>query len=406
MTTQADTVEFDPFSDDYFTGAWSTYKRLRDEAPLYRNDKWDFWALSRYEDVAAAYKDTATFSSAKGATLDMHVSEEKLITVTPVIIHLDPPEHQVLRNLVNKVFTPRAIAALEEKVVDIVGRTLGAVDADAGFDLVQDFSALFPIEVITTMLGVPQEDREQIRHWLDQMMERRPGSIEMTPEGLQSAYDMGLYYYSLIGRKRQDLGDDMISGLIRAEVERDGEKVSLDDIEIAMFTSMLGGAGAETVTKLVANALVLFADHPEQWQQLRGDRDKIPDAVEEALRMEGPSQYNVRSLTRDIEIHGTTLPKDTTMLLMNGAALRDDRMYDDPDTFDINRIRPNGPNIAFGYGAHSCLGAALARLESRIAFNALLDLLPHFEIDRAGLQRVRMANVFGWQNVPIRRVSG
>ncbi|MGN6336014.1 cytochrome P450 [Mycobacterium sp.] len=402
--SSAISVEFDPFSTEFFNGAYDTYRRLRDEAPIYYNAKWDFWALTRYDDVAPATKDHETFSSAKGATLDMVKAHDDAIPVPKVIISMDPPEHQKMRRLVSNVFTPRSIAALEDMVRDKVYERIEALDS-ASFDVVADFSALFPNEVITTMLGVPKQDRDQIRLWLDLLLERHPGEIATTKRGYQASVSTGLYYYDLVQQRRARPEDDMISRLIETEIERDGVVEKLTDVDITGFATMLGGAGAETVTKLVGNAIVAFADFPDQWRKLRDDRSKIPAAVEELLRYEAPSQYQVRTATRDVTYYGTTIPAGGAVLLVTGSATRDERMFDDPDRLDIDRDRKMGFNLAFGYGIHSCLGAALARMESRIALDALLDLLPEYEVDRDGLQRVAMANVCGWSNVPVRRVG-
>jgi cytochrome P450 len=396
-------IEFDPFSQDFFDGAYDTYRRLRDEAPVYYNAKWDFWALTRYNDVAPGTKDHETYSSAKGATLDMVKAHDDAIPVPKVIISMDPPEHEKMRKLVSKVFTPRAIAALEDMVREKVYDCIDALDSSE-FDVVADFSALFPNEVITTMLGVPKEDREQIRLWLDLLLERRPGEIATTKAGYEASMNTGLYYYDLVQKRRARREDDMISRLIDTEIERDGVIEKLSDVDITGFATMLGGAGAETVTKLVGNAMVAFADFPDQWQKLREDRSKIPAAVEELLRYEAPSQYQIRTATRDVAYYGTTIPKGAAVLLVTGSATRDERMFDDPDRLDIDRERRMGFNLALGYGVHSCLGAALARMESRIALEALLDLIPEYEVDRGGLRRVAMANVCGWSNVPVRKV--
>lgn len=399
-----DSIEFDPFSQDFFDGAYDTYRRLRDEAPVYYSAKWDFWALTRYDDVAPATKDHETFSSARGATLDMVKAHDDAIPVPKVIISMDPPEHQKMRRLVSNVFTPRAIAALEDMVREKVYERVEALNPES-FDVVADFSALFPNEVITTMLGVPKEDRDQIRRWLDLLLERRPGEIAVPREGYEASMNTGLYYYELVQQRRAAPRDDMISRLIETEVERDGVVEKLTDVDITGFATMLGGAGAETVTKLIGNAMVAFADFPEQWRKLRDDRAKIPAAIEELLRYEAPSQYQIRTATRDVTYYGTTIPEGAAVLLVTGAALRDERMFVDPDRLDIDRERTMGFNLAFGYGIHSCLGAALARMESRIALDALLDLIPEYEVDRDGLRRVAMSNVCGYSNVPVRRTA-
>lgn len=397
-----DPVEFDPFSQDFFDGAFDTYRRLRDVAPVYYSAKWDFWALTRYDDVAPATKDHQTFSSANGATLDMVQAHDDALPVPKVIISMDPPEHQKMRRLVSNVFTPRAIAAVENMVREKVYERIDALDASS-FDVVADFSALFPNEVITTMLGVPKQDRDQIRVWLDLLLERRTGEIATTAEGFQASTKTGLYYYDLVRQRRAEPQNDMISRLIETEIERDGQVEKLTDVDITGFATMLGGAGAETVTKLVGNAIAALADFPDQWQKLREDRSKVPAAIEELLRYEAPSQYQIRTATRDVTLHGTIIPEGAAVLLVTGSATRDERMFPDPDRLDIDRDRKMGFNLAFGYGVHSCLGAALARMESRIALEALLDLIPEYEVDRTGLRRVAMSNVCGWSNVPVHK---
>ena len=396
MTTSQ--VVFDPFSDDYFNAPYATYRRMRDEAPVYYNPVYDFYALTRHADVAAALKDPATFSSSRGVDLEMVQSGQP---VPPLIIMMDPPEHRRMRSLVNKVFTPRAIERQRQTVMTQIDRYLGAANP-ADFDVVQDFSALFPVEVITQMLGVPAELRQQVRLLLDKSLEREYGKIETPEAGMQASIETGLMYYNIIQERRAQPQDDMISDLIAAEVERDGAMTSLDDVEITAFASMLGGAGAETVTKLVGNAVVTFADNPDQWQQLHDDRSLIPAAVEELLRWEAPAQYLVRYTLKDVELHGTTIPAGNPVMLCLGAANRDERAFPDADTFDIHRDRGQAQNLGLGYGEHSCLGAALARMESSAALDRLLDFMPRYEIRRDGLKRVAMTNVIGWHNVPVR----
>jgi cytochrome P450 len=391
-------VVFDPFSDDFFNAPYATYRRMRAEAPVYYNEKYDFYALTRHADVAAAMKDVETFSSSRGVDLQMVQSGNP---PPPLIIMMDPPDHRRMRSLVNKVFTPRAMERQRAMVVEQVERFLGAVDS-AEFDAVQDFSALFPVEVITQLLGVPPELRQKVRLLLDKQLEREYGKVEMPPEGLEAGIETGLMYYNIIQDRRAEPQDDMISALIAAELDRDGETTALDDIEIAGFASMLGGAGAETVTKLIGNAVVTFAEHPKQWQALLDDRSKVPAAVEELLRWEAPAQYLVRYTLKDVELHGTTIPAGNPVLLCIGSANRDERAFTDADTFDIDRDRGQAQNIGLGYGVHSCLGAALARMESVIALDKLLDFMPRYEVVEDGLRRVAMTNVIGWHNVPVR----
>jgi cytochrome P450 len=250
---------------------------------------------------------------------------------------------------------------------------------------------------------VPEADRQQIRHWLDLMLHREPGEMDPTPEGAAAALDSVVFFLDLVAHKRRHPGDDMISRLIEVEVEReDGSTTRLDDNEIAGFAVLLGGAGAETVTKLVGNAVVLFARHPEAWQRVVGDADAIPAAVEEILRYWPPSQYQGRYSVRESTYSGVTIPAGHPTLLVTGSANRDERFYDRPDAFDIER--PPGLALGFGYGVHSCLGAALARMESRVAIGELARRWPRYEVDEAGCRRVHMSNVAGFSSVPIRRV--
>jgi cytochrome P450 len=318
------------------------------------------------------------------------------------MIFMDPPEHRRMRSLVNKVFTPRAITALKDAVTELIEYHLSRVDPTR-FDVVADFSALFPVEVISTVLGVPAEQRQQIRHWVDASLHRKPGQIEMDEANWKAVTDIAAYYYNLIQERRKDPQDDMINGLITAEVERDdGGTTQLDDFEITGFCTLLGGAGAETVTKLVGNAIVQFARNPDQWQMLLDDRSKVPAAIEEVLRYEAPAQYNVRCSLKDVELHGVTIPAGKPVFLLGGSANRDPEAFTDADKFDIDRDRTQAQNLGFGYGVHSCLGAALARMESAVALERLLDLMPRYEVIWDDCKRVSMQNVAGWSNVPVR----
>jgi cytochrome P450 len=392
-------IVFDPFSEEFWNGPWETYRRMQEEAPVYYNEQYDFYALTRHVDVAAGLKDFETYSSAYGIDLSMVRSGQR---PPPSIIFMDPPDHRHMRSLLNKVFTPRAIQSQKEMVTEKIDKYLGAANPDR-FDAVQDFSGPFPVEVITTMLGVPEEHAQQVRHWIDESLTREPGQVETSEQGMQANIDTAMYYFGLIQERRADPQDDMISRLIAAEIPGDdGQSRKLDDIEITGFATLLGGAGAETVTKLVGNAPVVFGRNPDQWQKLLDDRSKIPAAVEELLRYEAPSQYQVRRSMKDVHLHGVTIPAGKPVFLINGAANRDPEAWTDPDKFDVDRDRTEAQNMGFGYGIHSCLGAALARMESAVALEKLLDFMPRFEVDWEGCQRVHMQNVLGWKNVPVK----
>jgi cytochrome P450 len=319
------------------------------------------------------------------------------------IIMMDPPEHDRLRALVSRVFTPRSIASLEPMVRDVIAGYLDEVADRDRFDAVADFSAPFPVEIISRMLGVPEGERQQIREWLDLTLHREAGDMEPTPEGMQAMGEMGVYFYGLVNEKRRHPDDDMLSRLTTVTVDRgDGQDTALDDEEIAGFATLLGGAGAETVTKLIGNAVVLFHRHPDQWRRVKEDPELVGKAVEEILRIHPPSQYQGRFSAEDREFEGGTIEAGHPVLLITGAATHDPRAFDDPDAFDIDR--PPSVSIGFGHGIHSCLGAALARMESRIAIEELARRWDRLEVDEAGLTRVHMSNAAGYKNVPVTAV--
>lgn len=257
------------------------------------------------------------------------------------------------------------------------------------------------MEVISTMLGVPVEKRRWLRELLDQGLVREPGQLEMSQRNMNAMVQSGGYWYELIAQKRADPGDDMISKLIAAELDRgDGTKTALDDIEITSFVGLLGGAGAETVTKAIGSAVYMFGQHPDQWQMLVEDPDLLSPAVEEILRFLPPSHYEVRKSLEEVTMHGVTIPVGSAVMVIQGATGRDERQYPDANTFDITRTP--GAMLSLGYGIHSCPGATLARLECRIALELLAKRMPRFEVLEEGLRRVNMSNVAGYSHVPVR----
>jgi cytochrome P450 len=405
VTAVTSPVEFDPLSATFFDDPYPTYRRLRDEAPAYHNEQYGFWALSRHEDVLAAHRDWQTFSSTHGLTLDQLHSGEVPANLRSMIMQ-DPPEHDRMRKLVSRVFSPKAVAELEPMARAVIVGFLddALADGQGAFDAVAQFSAPFPVEVISTMLGVPEGDRQQIRHWTDALLHREPGVAEMTKEGMEAGLNMGMYLYGLAEEKRVRPDDSMLCQLTQVEVARDddGTMTRLTNEEIAGFATLLAGAGSETVTKLVGGGMVLFARNPSEWQKVLDDPVRINDATEEILRFWPPSQYQGRYSMRDSEWHGETIPAGTPVLLLTGAATHDERAFPKPDRFDIDR--PHQLNVGFGHGIHLCLGAFLARMESRIAFEELRERVPNFEIDEDGLRRVHMSNVAGYSNVPVRAV--
>ena len=393
-----DSIEFDPFSDTFFDDPSATYARLRDEAPVYLNEKYGFYALSRHADVVAAHGDPVRFVSSYGVTLELLLQKQPMNT--NMMIVMDPPEHTQMRKLVSQAFSRNAIGSLEPHVAQIIATYLDALVDRNEFDLVSEFAALFPVEVISAILGVPEGERQQVRLWVDMFLHREEGNPNTTHEGVEATLRMAGYFLDLARAKRRRPDGLLISKLTEAVVlDEEGHEHRLSDDDVAAFSVLIAGAGSETVTKLIGSGIVLFDQHPEQWELVQNDRALIPHAVEEILRMHPPSQYQGRFATAPVEFDGGTIPAESPVILLTGAATRDPRSYERPDTFDITR--GGRTTLAFGYGVHGCLGAWLARLESNLAFEGIRSRWPQFEVQHDGLRRVNMANVAGYSNVPV-----
>lgn len=396
-------MEFDPYSTEFFESPWEVYRWLRDEAPTYHNERLGFWALSRYADCVEACRDVATYTSSKGITLDQ-LRSSAFRDVPPEaasIIMIDPPMHERMRKLVNRAFTPRRVAEWEPIVERVIGGLLDELDGAERFDVVQDLSGPFPVEVVCEIVGVPAGDRQQIRHWTDAMLVREADNPFPDDAGIEAAIAAMGYLEELVRERRAHPQDDMITHLVEAEVEReDGTVERLDDLEVTRFVSLLTMAGAETVTKLVGNGVLAFDEHPDQLAKLQSDPGLAPAAVEELLRYRAPSQYQGRCSTTDREFNGVTIPAGQPVLILTGSANRDPRAYERPDELDIERTgAPLG--ISFGHGIHYCIGAHLARLEGTVAFTELYRRWPDLRVDHDGIEYVHMANVAGPSAVPV-----
>ncbi len=391
-------IDFDPFSDTFFDDPSANYARLRDEAPVYCNEKYGFYALSRHADLVAAHGDPVRFVSSYGVTLELLLRKQPMNA--NMMIVMDPPEHTRMRKLVSQVFSRNAIGSLEPLIAEVIARFLDALVGRSEFDLVAEFAALFPVEVISTILGVPEGERQQVRLWVDTFLHREDGNPNTTQEGMEATLHMAGYFLDLARAKRRTPDGLLISKLTAAVLlEDDGTEQRLSDRDVAAFSVLIAGAGSETVTKLIGSGIVLFDQHPAQWELVRADQAMIPHAVEEILRMHPPSQYQGRFALAPVEFEGGTIPADSPVILLTGAATRDPRAYDRPDTFDIRR--GGRTTLAFGHGVHGCLGAWLARLESNLAFEGIRARWPHFEVQHDGLRRVNMANVAGYSSVPV-----
>ena len=396
------TVEFDPFSREFFDDPLPIYARLREEAPCYHSERYDFYAFSRFDDLVAIHRDTERFTSTHGLTYEQLSDPDFDTTANRSLIMMDPPEHTRYRKLVSRSFTPRAMAGYEDMIRAQMAEYLDPLMGRDEFDLVGEFSAPFPVEIICALLGIDdREKRQHIRHLADITLHREEGEATGGAAAHEAMIEQAMLFYEFAAHKRSHPGDDICTALIEARVEtEDGELASLTDEEIAGFCSLLGAAGSETVTKAVANAAVLFHRHPDQWQKVKDDPTRIPDAVEEVLRYWAPSQYQGRMSTTDMEWHGVTVPAGKPVFLLTGAANHDEREFTDPDAFDIDRDQRLA--ISLGHGVHTCLGAALARMETAVAIDEIRRRWPDFTVDEDRCERVQMSNVAGYSRVPFR----
>ncbi len=393
MTLAADALVYDPYAYEIHEDPYPTYARLRDEAPVYRNDERDFWALSRHEDVMAAFRDTARFSNSHGVSIDPAASGPHAHK-TMSFLAMDPPEHGRMRGLVSRGFTPRRVMDMED---DIRALTVGHLDGclqKGSFDFVADLAGKVPMDVISEMLGVPIEDRERLRAASDLLVHREEGVTDVPRAGVEAAFELAVYYAEMIADRRASPRDDLVSAL--CEVETDGDRLSDDEITAFLFLMVV--AGNETTTKLLAHAWYWAWVNPDERAKPFADRSRIPDWAEETLRYDTSSQMLARVTTTDVQLHGMTIPAGDRVLLLAGSANRDPRHFPDPDRYDLDR--DTSGLASFGVGRHFCLGASLARLEARIVLEELAKRVKSYEIDPDGARRVHSVNVRGFEALP------
>jgi cytochrome P450 len=395
MSVMADELYWDPFDIDIDTDPYGVWKRMRDEAPVYRNDAHDFWALSRFEDVEAASRDTGTFSSSHGTVLEIMGPEPMH---TGMIIFMDPPTHTRMRALFSRAFTPRRVNGQEDRIRAICRDLLDRAGTE--FDFVQDFAAPLPSMVISSMFGVSAADQPHVRELIDTTFHLEPGVGMINDTALTAQIELHGYIIEQIRDRRANPRDDMFTDMVQAEVAGpDSGTRRLTDDEAANFALLIVAAGTETVARMLGWAAILLDQHADQRADLVANRDAIPNAVEELLRFEAPSPVQGRWLTRDVELHGTHIPAGNRILLLTGSAGRDERVYEDAARFDVRR--PFDRHLSFGYGIHFCLGAALARLEGRIALDEVFDRVPAWTVDHDRAVRLHTSTVRGWINVPV-----
>lgn len=398
MSGQVTNPVFDPYDYTFQADPYPTYAWLRRHAPLHHEAEHDFWVLSRHADVAAAFRDTDTFSNAMGVSLDPAAwgpHAQQMMS----FLAMDPPRQTRLRSLVSRGFTPRRVAELEPRIVELTRHHLEPALEAGELDWIEQVAGKLPMDVISELMGVPETDRDEVRHLADLTVHREEGIRDVPPAGIEAALRLVEYYGEMLAERRRRPTDDLTSALLDAEI--DGDR--LTDEEIIGFMFLMVVAGNETTTKLLGNALYWASWYRAQLDTVLADPDRVDDWVEETLRYDTSTQILARHLKRDVTLHGRTAPAGSQLLLLLGSANRDEEVFDRPDVYDLDRSREELAHlVSFGGGRHFCLGANLARLESRVALRELVTRVGDVEVDHGGAERVHSVNVRGFASLPIR----
>ncbi len=386
-------VEYNPYDWKIHEDPYPTYAALRSEAPAYYNEEIDFWALSRHADILAAFRDPGRYSNQYGVSLEKEQIREARTVMS--FLAMDPPDHTRVRALVNRGFSPRRVTQLEPKIRALANRYIDAFIDDGECEFIDAFAGRLPMDVISEMLGVAQADRDDLRHWADLVLHREAGDPNVPPAGMAAAANILKYFAEFVAVRRASPGDDLTDALITAEI--DGDRLGNSDIIAFLFLMII--AGNETTTKLLANALYWLWKHPAQRDVVRNSPDTIANWAEETLRFDPSSQLIARTTTTDIGIHDQTIPSGSRVALLIGSGNRDERVFYQPDLYDIRRDTRN--SLSFGQGTHFCLGASLARLEARVSLEELHRRIPNFEIRSEAAVRMHSSNVRGFAVLPI-----
>jgi cytochrome P450 len=396
VTTTGTNLYYDPYDFEIDVDPYPVWKRLRDEAPLYFNERYEFFALSRFDDVEPCSVEWRTYSSAKGSILEMIKSG---MPIPPgVILFEDPPAHDLHRGLLARVFTPRRMNAIESKVREYCARSLDPLAESGRFDFIADLGAQMPMRTIGMLLGIPEADQEALRDRIDAGMRLAEGEMPARDDGSGVMSVGGFEEY--IEWRAEHPSDDLMTELLNAEFEDEsGTTRRLTREEVLSYTQLIAAAGNETTTRLIGWAGKVLAEHPDQRRELAEDPSLIPNAVEELLRYESPAPVQARYVTHDVEHYGRLMPEGSVVLLLTASANRDERRFPDADSFDIHRTIRH--HLAFGYGIHFCLGAALARLEGRVALEEVLKRFPEWEVDWDNAVQAHTSTVRGWERLPV-----
>ncbi|QZY43889.1 cytochrome P450 [Mycolicibacterium austroafricanum] len=390
----ADDLYYDPYDQGIVADPYPTYARLRDEAPLYYNGRYDFWALSRHADVEKALQDWSTFSNSRSDILELIKSDFDM--PKGVMMFEDPPEHTMLRGLMSRVFTPRRMAEIEDQIRRYCVNCLDPLIGSDGFDVIAELAAMMPMRVIGMLLGIPESEQVSVRDANDANLRTRPGAPMKVADPDRIAD--GRIYSDYVEWRAANPSDDLMTALLNVEfTDEAGVHRKLTRKEVLHYTQVVAGAGNETTGRLIGWLAKVLAEHPQQRHEIVEDRSLLGRAVDETLRFEPTGPHVARYLARDFEYDGTTVPAGSAILLLFGAANRDERRYRNPDTFDIHR--DNISHLTFGKGLHYCLGANLARLEGRVALDELLNRWPEWNIDYDTARLAPTSTVRGWEHL-------
>jgi len=395
MAGRTDTVVYyDPYDVGITADPYPTYARLREEAPIYYNDRYDFWALSRHPDVEKALSNWEVFSNQRSDILELMKSDFDM--PNGVMMFEDPPVHTMLRGLMSRVFTPRRMAEIEDQIRQFCIRCLDPLVGSDGFDIIAELASMMPMRVIGMLMGIPEDEQISVRDANDANLRTRPGAPMKVVKA--DAIADGSVYADYVDWRAKNPSDDLMTALLNVEFDdENGVRRKLTRKEVLHYTQVVAGAGNETTGRLIGWLAKVLAEHPDQRREVAEDRSLLLRAVDETLRFEPTGPHVARYMARDFECYGTTVPAGSAMLLLFGAANRDPRRYQDPDNFDIHR--DNISHLTFGKGLHYCLGANLARLEGRVALDELLNRFGEWDIDYDSMQLAPTSTVRGWERL-------
>jgi cytochrome P450 len=394
-TTNERGIYYDPYDFEIDDDPYPLWRRMREETPLYYNEKYDFFALSRFDDVEKGLLDWETYRSGRGSILELIRAD---FEVPPgLVLFEDPPIHDVHRGLLSRVFTPKKMNAIEPRVREFCARSLDPLVGTGGFDFVADIGAPMPMRVIGMLLGIPEQDQQAIRDRIDDGLRLEDAESGAAARDPNAQAEMFADY---IDWRAEHPSDDLMTEMLTAEFEDEtGTIRRLTRTEVLTYVNLVAAAGNETTTRLIGWTGKLLSEHPDQRRAIAADRSLVPQAIEEILRFEAPSPIQARYVARDVEHHGTTVREGSVTVLLNGSANRDDRQFPDGDRFDIRREM--GHHLSFGYGLHFCLGAALARLEGRVALDEVLKRWTDWEVDHDRAVMAHTSTARGWERLPV-----